>query len=87
MAYVDPNDTYNRRGSKHNISRRDYLCDSLKYAKRGNDLPQSKLCADKVRKIRIEIESGATSKSLAAEYGVHIRTIDKIRSYKTWVHV
>jgi len=87
MAYVDPNDTYNRKGSKHNISRDDYLCDPRKYAKNGNDLPQSKLNPGIVRKIRIQAESGITAKSQSSEYGVHIRTIEAIRSYKTWRHV
>lgn len=72
---------------KHNITRRDYLCNTLQYAKRGNDLPHAKVNPDIVRKIRIAAEAGATSKSLAAEYGVHYRTIEKIRSYETWRHV
>lgn len=87
MAYVNPNDTYNRKGSKHNISRHDYLSDTLKYAKRGEQLPHSKMNAAQVRKIRIAAEQGVTAKCQASEYGVHIRTIEAIRSYKTWVHV
>lgn len=72
---------------RHNITRREYLQNTIQYTKRGNELPHAKLDADKVRKIRIAVDAGATSKSLAAEYGVHIRTIEKIRSYETWVHV
>ena len=87
MAYVDPNDTYNRKGSKHNISRSDYLCDPRKYAKSGNQLPHSKANPDMVRKIRIEQGRGVTAKCQASEYGLHIRTIEAIRSYKTWRHV
>lgn len=87
MAYVDPNDTYRRRGTKHNIDRHAYLSDTLKYAKRGNDLPHAKVNPDIVRKIRIAADQGITAKSQAAEYGVHIRTIEAIRSYKTWQSV
>lgn len=87
MAYVDPNDTYNRKGSKHNISRSDYLCDPRKYSKSGNDLPHAKANPDMVRKIRIEQGRGVTAKCQASEYGLHIRTIEAIRSYKTWRHV
>jgi len=76
-----------RRGSKHNINRHEYLCNTIYYAKRGNELPHAKMNADQVRKIRIDSEQGVTAKSQASEYGVHIRTIEAIRSYKTWVHV
>jgi hypothetical protein len=87
MVYIDPHDTYRRPGSKHNISRNDYLCDTLKYAKRGNELPHAKVNPDIVRKIRIQADAGITAKSQASEYGVHIRTIEAIRSYKTWQSV
>jgi hypothetical protein len=84
MAYRDPNDTYTRKGSKHNIDRHAYLSESMKYAKRGNDLPHAKVNPEIVRKIRIQAEQGITAKYQASEYGVHIRTIEAIRSYKTW---
>ena len=76
-----------RSGSKHGIDRRTYLVDAMNYAKRGNELPHTKLTACIVRKIRIDSDSGITAKSQASEYGVHIRTIEAIRSYKTWRHV
>ncbi len=76
-----------RRGSKHNINRHEYLCNTLYYAKRGNDLPQAKVNKEIVRKIRIQAEQGITAKYQASEYGVHIRTIEAIRSYKTWANV
>jgi len=87
MAYVDPRDTHTIRGSKHNIDRNTYLCDTLKYAKRGEQLPHAKMNAAQVRKIRIDSEQGVTAKCQASEYGVHIRTIEAIRSYKTWQSV
>lgn len=76
-----------RRGSRHNISRRDYQINAHQYAKRGEELPHSKLTSEKVRKIRMDAEQGITAKSQASEYGVHIRTIEAIRSYKTWALV
>ena len=75
------------RGSKHNIDRREYLVNADKYAKRGSDLPHTKLNAEIVRKIRIDAEQGKTAKLQASEYGVHIRTIEAIRSYRTWLNV
>jgi hypothetical protein len=76
-----------RRGSKHNIDRREYLVNTMQYAKRGEQLPHAKMNADQVRKIRIDSEQGVTAKCQASEYGVHIRTIEAIRSYKTWQSV
>jgi hypothetical protein len=76
-----------RRGSKHNIDRRTYQINAMEYAKRGNDLPHAKVNAEIVRKIRMDSERGITAKSQSSEYGVHIRTIEAIRSYKTWRHV
>ena len=87
MVYVDPDDTYNRKGSKHNISRSDYLCDPRKYAKSGNQLPHAKVNPEIVRNIRMASGQGVTAKCQASEYGLHIRTIEAIRSYKTWRHV
>jgi len=69
------------------VTRGDYLAwGAMQTCKRGNDLPQAKLDADKVRAIR-QNRHGKTAKCLAAEYGVHIRTIDKIRDHVTWRHV
>jgi hypothetical protein len=76
-----------RRGSKHNIDRREYLVNAMQYAKRGNELAHAKLNPESVRQIRIEAEQGITAKCQASEYGVHIRTIEAIRSYKTWQSV
>lgn len=80
-------DKPNRRGSKHNLSRQNYLLMPYKWAKRGTELKHAKLNDDIVRKIRIEAKHRRTAKSQAAEYGVHIRTIEKIRRYESWTHV
>ena len=88
MAFFSDYETATkRRGSKHNIDRREYLVNAHQYAKRGNSLPHSKVNKEIVRKIRIEAQKGKTAKSQASEYGVHVRTIEAIRSYKTWANV
>ena len=55
-------------------------------AKRGNDLPHARLDPEKVRAIRANVR-GLTAQQLADVYGVHIRTIDKVRVRETWAHV
>lgn len=65
--------------------------------KRGIELPQSKLNEKLVKKIREEyaqaqaeikrLRSQYSSKALAKEYGVHVRTMDKVLTYETWSHV
>lgn len=68
------------------MDRASYLQDHYLYHLRGNDLPQSKLNASKVREIRANVR-GLTARQLACVYGVHYRTIEKIRHYETWIHV
>lgn len=65
--------------------------------KRGMDLPQSKLNEQLVKRIREEYAMGQeeiarlrarySRKALAKEYGVHIKTIEKVLTYETWSHV
>lgn len=55
-------------------------------AKRGNDLSHARLDPEKVRAIRANAR-GLTAQQLADVYGVHIRTIDKVRVRETWAHV
>ena len=65
--------------------------------KRGMDLPQSKLNEKLVKKIRQDyreareeikrLQTKYSSKGLAKEYGVHVRTMDKVLTYETWRHV
>ena len=73
------------RGS-HNINRREYLLNARYYARRGEDLSHSKLTEEIVKKIRLEAGS-VTAKSQAEKYGVHVRTIEKVRYFLSWVHV
>ncbi len=55
-------------------------------AKRGTDLPHARLDAEKVKTIRRNMR-GETAKQLAEKFGVHIRTIDKVRDGKSWAGV
>jgi hypothetical protein len=55
---------------------------------RGEDCPIAKLTEEAVRDIRSRIgRSGATQRSLGAEYGVHPTTIGHVARRKTWKHV
>ena len=55
-------------------------------AKRGNDLPHAKLDPELVRQIRAN-RNGWTAKRWAQHLGVHLRTVEAVRSYKNWRHV
>jgi hypothetical protein len=55
-------------------------------AVRGEALPHARLNADTVRTIRAN-PLGLTARELASRYGVHYRTIEKVRHYETWGHV
>ncbi len=55
-------------------------------AKRGKELPQAKLDEDAVRSIRQNRE-GLTALELGMRFGVHVRTIEKVRRFETWGHV
>ena len=55
-------------------------------ALRGEELPQARLTEEKVKAIR-ENRKGQTAKQLSAVFGVHYRTIEKVRSGETWSHV
>jgi hypothetical protein len=68
------------------MNRREYLQRAREFAARGNSLKQSRLDAGKVRYIRCN-EKGMTAKALADMFGVHYRTIEKVRHFETWIHV
>lgn len=53
------------------------------HAIRGEALPQARLTREKVAAIR-ENRRGKTARQLAEEFGVHFRTIEKVRAYETW---
>ena len=68
------------------MNRTEYLQTALFTARRGLDLPQSRLTPDLVREIRIN-RHGLTARDQAQKYGVHHRTIEKVRYFETWRHV
>ena len=74
------------RGSKHGLNRAEYQVRAHEFASRGCELPHSKLTDDIVRRIR-ENKDGLTASQWAEYLGVHRRTIDGVRSYRTWRHV
>ena len=55
-------------------------------AVRGTALPHARLDPIKVRAIRANVK-GKTARQQAEEFGVHYRTIEKVRYYETWGHV
>jgi hypothetical protein len=55
-------------------------------AARGSALPHAPFADADIRAIRAN-RYGRTARELAAVYGVHYRTIEKIRSRETWAHV
>lgn len=54
--------------------------------KRGEELPHSKLTENDVKRIRLN-KYGWTAKQWAEFYGLHIRTIEHVQSYRSWRHV
>lgn len=73
------------------------MSDLYSTAKRGLDLPQSKLTPLLVIEIRrrheekkariAELNAKYSAKAIAADLGVHARTIEKVLRYETWRHV
>jgi hypothetical protein len=55
-------------------------------AKRGEQLTHAKLTEPMVQRIK-ENRHGKTARQLGQEFGVHHRTIEKIRCGETWGHV
>ena len=71
-----------RRGSKHNLSRAEYLAGMARaYARRGTDITHAKLNPQLVREIRASAE---TPSQAAARYGVHANTIMAVRRFERW---
>lgn len=68
------------------MNREEYRSRQRELAVRGEQLPQAKLNESIVRQIR-ENRRGLTAKQWAKQLGVHQRTIDKVRDYRSWRHV
>jgi len=66
-------------------------------SKRGTELPQAKLSESDVQLIRRlhkhkqeeikRLNETLSAKALAEKFGVHARTIEKVLTYRGWVHV
>ena len=79
------------------MERREYLLQAASLAKRGQELPHSKLLDIDVISIRSSIRQRAnlekhidenlSNAALARIYGVHVRTIDKVHRGETWSHL
>ena len=68
------------------ITRDQYLRDATLYASRGTDRPNAKLNPERVRWIRRNPE-GMTAREQAERLGVHVRTVEAVRSGRNWAHV
>lgn len=75
-----------RNRSVHGITRDEYLATPHLYAVRGEQLPQARLDADTVRRIRRNW-CGWTARQWAEHLGVHRRTVENVQHYVTWRHV
>lgn len=85
------------RGSKHGIDYDVYDGQRNQYTARGQDLPQTKLldmdvisirsAARQRESLRKHIKNNLSNEALAKSFGVHVRTIEKVLSDETWVHL
>ena len=79
------------------LYRQEYLIRAKEFAARGEDLPQSKLCNEAItairnakllrEQLRSNITATLSNEALAIKYNVTARTIERILSNETWVHV
>lgn len=78
-------------------TRDQYLLAASTFAKRGEELPQSKLTPELVAEIRSarrqrealrkHIAENLSNEALAKKLGVHIRTIEKAITNESWSHL
>ena len=79
------------------MNRDDYLMRAHEFAPRGADLPQTKLTEAMVLEIRAaqekradlmaHIKESLSNEAMAAKFGVHVRTIERVTSYRGWRQV
>ena len=79
------------------LTRDEYLLRAREFALRGQDLPQTKLLDLDVAAIRSSvrqrenlrkyINENLTNKALAKQYGVSLRTIERLTQHETWSHI
>ncbi len=78
------------------MTREEYLKRPAAKAKRGSELPQAKLDETKAAEIlRLHakkqrlvsrLNARYSAKGLAARFGVHVRTIEKVLQREGWIH-
>ena len=68
------------------MNREQYRQEMRWNAPRGEQCGSARLTEDSVRYIRSN-PKGKTLKALAAELGVHYRTVEKAHYWETWTHV
>lgn len=79
------------------LDRAEYLLRAREFAPRGQDLPQTKLLDLEVasirsavrqrEKLRQHIADNLSNKALAQQYGVSLRTIERLTQHETWSHI
>lgn len=79
------------------MDRQEYISRRTEFAPRGQELPQTKLLALDIVSIRSSarqrenlrkhIRDNLSNDALAKQYGVHVRTIEKVLSYETGSYV
>ena len=82
---------------KERLTRDEYLLRAREFAPRGQDLPQTKLldlevvaiksAARQREKLRQHIADNLSNKALAKQYGVSLRTIERLTQHETWSHI
>lgn len=85
------------RGSKHNLTRAEWEIRRTEYVARGQDLPHAKLLdldvitirsAQKQRQALLKhIRENLSNAALARQFGVHERTVEKVMSRESWIHL
>lgn len=78
-------------------TRAQYLLAPAAFAKRGEELPQSKLTTELVAEIRSArrqreamrqyINDNLSNEALARKHGAHVRTIEKAITNESWSHL
>ena len=68
------------------MNRAEYMSCPKIYAKRGEQLPGAKLTNASVRQMRADY-GPLTAKQLAARHGVSQSLVEKVVSFRRWVHV
>lgn len=79
------------------LERAEYLSRARSMALRGQELPQTKLldmdvfsirsAARQRESLRKHIKDTLSNEALAKQFGVHVRTIEKVLQFNSWSHI